>query len=382
MRLPQIFIESRWFQFANQNELLTSLDGRVELAELEEINRLGLLGLPPITSTITLATMFGINAGLVWSFVHRTHKHYRTFQIPKGRHVRLITAPRVALKVIQKWFSYHVEVATQINPHVYGFVRGRSHIDAALMHEDARWCFSVDIRNFFQTTPQALVEEAFRELGYNPASAKLIASLTCLNGYLAQGSPCSPAISNLCFSHMDINLVKISDQYGLRLTRYADDITFSGRGAIPDTLRDDVLELFRDSPWKLADDKERLQPIKGRIKVHGLIVDGRRVRMTKGYRNKIRAYRHVLLRNGPAVNNEAQLRGHVQYARHVERRIQEFYGEVVIDDPVLDKRLEKPIARVEQVNEPLIRAEPKSMSDIGRQGRSLTQRLWSWVTGS
>ena len=191
------------------------------------------------------------------------------------------------------------------------------------MHRRAEWALSVDIENFFQTTPAYLVTKSLVELGYSATAATLMTSLTCYNRALAQGAPSSSTLSNICFGEIDSKLAQLAKHYECRLTRYADDIVFSGRGSMPPSLRGELRSVFEGAPWKLAPEKERVQPIKGRIKVYGLLVNGATVRMTKGYRNKVAAYKHILETRGDNVDNPRALKGHVQYAQHVERKLRE-----------------------------------------------------------
>src|SRR6185369_3289984 len=118
-----------------------------------------------------------------------------------------ITAPRVGLKILQKWLSYHIAKAYTAPAHVYGFVPSRSHIEAAYAHREAAWAYSVDIRDFFVSTPQAHVVDAYHYLGYDLSAANLLAKLSCFGGALPQGAPTSPALSNICFRNQDIALV-------------------------------------------------------------------------------------------------------------------------------------------------------------------------------
>jgi RNA-directed DNA polymerase len=318
MRLPHNLIQSPFFSFSKAEELIGALGIDQADPESASILALSLRGLPPITSRHTLATMLGVNPGLIWSISRRPKRYYRYFEIRSGQKIRKITVPKVALKIIQKWLGYHFSRAFEPSPHVYGFVPGRSHIEAAHAHFGAEWAISVDISSFFQTTPEYLINKSLCKLGYEPESAKLIGSLTCLDGFLAQGSPASPALSNICFAEVDESLAKLSAVYECTLTRYADDIVMSGRGGIPGKLREELKELFAATPWRLAPEKETLQPLKGRIKIYGFIVNGNKVRTTKGYRNKLRAYEHILQTKGEKAINRKIMTGHTQYAKHVE----------------------------------------------------------------
>jgi|HubBroStandDraft_1064217.scaffolds.fasta_scaffold36418_1 RNA-directed DNA polymerase len=322
MRLPPQLLESPFFLFSKVDELLEALGSPRDDAEAVRIRALSARALPPVTSRHVLATMLGLNPGFVWSLANRPDRYYRTFDVPKGRGIRKITAPRVGLKIIQKWFGYHLARAIPSRPHVYGFVPGRSHIGAAQVHAGAEWAISVDIANFFQTTPAALVMKTLRQLEYDGAASELLTSLTCYHGFLAQGAPSSPALSNLCFAETDAALVTLSERHACRITRYADDIVFSGVGTMPASLRDELRLVFKLTPWRLAPEKESVQPLKGRIKIHGLLVNGPHVRTTKGYRNKLRGYEHILRTRGERATDRHVLLGHLQYARHVEAALE------------------------------------------------------------
>jgi hypothetical protein len=141
-----------------------------------------------------------------------------------------------------------------------------------------------------------------------------------LSGGLAQGSPASPVLSNICAGDLDTNLLKIAEKYGCNYTRYADDVTFSGRTVVPAGLIDDVTNAFHASPWELAPGKTTLSVSPARLKVHGLLVNTETPRLTKGYRNKLRAYRH-LAAHGKLTNNLSKVNGHLSYAADVDRRV-------------------------------------------------------------
>lgn len=319
MRLPHSFFHSTFFQFSNLAELSKALEGNVSVPELDEVARLAHLGLPPLSSNLVLAAMLGINPGLVWSFEQKPSKHYRRFEIPKGKGTRVIHAPRVGLKIIQKWLSVQFQLAFAPPSHVFGFVPGKSHVHAAAEHVNATWVYSVDIRDFFQTTPAALVVSCLIALGYSQESAEFISRLTCLEGFLAQGSPSSPVLSNLCFQQFDARIAAIAADSDIRLTRYADDIVFSGAGAFPQALPHAVADIFSmDSPWALADKKTELALSPERLKVHGLLVNGPRVRLTKGYRNRLRSYRQLLATGRVRGEDLRKVRGHVAYGDFVE----------------------------------------------------------------
>lgn len=255
MRPSQPLLASQFFQYKDLATLLKSLSPEITDIERGEIIRLSELGIPPITSRLVLSALLGVNPGLIWSFCHRTAKHYRSFSIKKGSKIREISAPKVALKLTQKWLSIHLHKLYTPPDHSYGFVPGRSHLDAAEIHCSAKWVLSVDIKDFFPSTPQPYVEATLRSFGCSEQTAQLFGQLTCLNGYLAQGAPTSPIISNLCIFQIDKQLQTLASAFNIRLTRYADDIVFSGTSAPPDNLLDQIKSIFQSSPWRLSEKK-------------------------------------------------------------------------------------------------------------------------------
>jgi len=319
MRLPQPQLESVCFLFESPSELIQAIGDECSPDEADEIRRLYELDLPPVTSQESLSVIFGYNPGFVWSLLNRTRKHYRHFEIPKGAGQREIEAPRVALKAIQKWLSYHLQRVWGPNEHVFGFVPGKSHIDAAAKHLSAEWVYSVDIENFFPSIPIDRVREAFRSTGYQTEeSVKILSTLCCLNQHLVQGSPTSPVLSNIVLQNVDQQLASIAAEGNFVFTRYADDIVFSGGGEVPREALTQIKSVVTDDGWTLSARKERLTESPNRLKVHGLLVHGDKLRLTKGYRNRIRAYRH-LLNNGKIREGDLdKIKGHLNYSSQVE----------------------------------------------------------------
>ncbi len=290
------------------------------LRRLHENRMRGLIdrGLPPVVSARCLATLFGYSTKFVNAMAQQNWKYYRVFTIRQGKKRREIQAPKVAIKVIQKWFGYHLAKAITFEDFVCGFVSGKSAPLAAAQHVNARWVYSVDINNFFPSTPNDAVAKSLIQIGYSDRAASLLAGLLCYRRALAQGSPASPVISNLVFNELDQQLKQLAHENNLRFTRYADDIVFSGTDKIPSNLKDQVRALFENTYWKLSADKEYYAEIPNRLKVHGLLVHGDRVRLTKGYRNKIRAYKHLLEKGQIKDEDIKRIKGHIQYAKSID----------------------------------------------------------------
>ena len=320
MRLPHPSNCNLCFLADDAEELLRLMGDEAERGEAKLIRQYFDIGLPPVTSRPAIATMFGYNEGFVRSLLKQQHRHYHKFEIPKGRETRKIFAPRVGLKTIQKWLGTHFQNCWTTHEAVYGFVPGRSHLAAAACHLGSKWVASIDIENFFPSTGIDKVRSAVERLGYNDAFSKdALVKLTCHTNGLAQGSPSSPVISNIVLHEIDIQLAKFASSTGFVYTRYADDLVMSGRNGNPDTAVDKMLKLTMADGWKVAEHKIFVDRAPSRLKVHGLLVHGDRIRLTKGYRNRIRAYRYLLDKNKVRPDDMARLKGHVDFADSVDR---------------------------------------------------------------
>lgn len=320
MRLPHELIDNAAFMFTDADVLLASIGLSKGDLEANLILRYLSVGLPPVTSGPALATMLGLNEGFVWSLENRTRRHYRHFEIPKGRRgMRQIYAPRVGLKIVQTWLAHHFQTIWQHHDNAYGFVRGRSHLHAAAQHLGAEWVVSTDIENFFPSISYDRVRNALQMLGYDDLrSVPLIARLCCLNGALTQGAPTSPVLSNIVLDNLDKKLSSYAATAGYTYTRYADDLVISGRGGEPNRTLNTMKDHLADDGWKIAEHKSSIDKVPRRLKVHGLLVHGEKIRLTKGYRNRIRAYSHLIQKNAVRNDDLDRIKGHLEFARSVD----------------------------------------------------------------
>ena len=89
-----------------------------------DIRELYSKGFPPVVSKLCLAILFGYSSDFIYTLTTEPNKFYRSFSIRKGKKTRQIFAPKVGLKVIQKWFATHLSNVVEFQPHVLGFIKG------------------------------------------------------------------------------------------------------------------------------------------------------------------------------------------------------------------------------------------------------------------
>ena len=288
----------------------------VSAREVEKFLKLSAAGLPPVTSLHSLAILFQYSPRIVVAMALNQRNYYRSFSLTKGAKARRIDAPRVALKLIQTWFGFHLARAVQFGKEIHGFVPGRSAITAAAEHCQSSWVLSLDIKDFFPSVNEAQVVRILRDLGYPANATRLLARLFTLDGRLPQGAPTSPVLANLAFERTDRRLVALAAQHNVRYTRYADDLTFSSQNPWQhNQMRYEIIDVIKDNEWTIAARKTKLTHAPHRLEVLGLAVNGVRPRLSKKMRNQLRLMKY-LLRIG-AHTHEEQLRfgGFLAYAR-------------------------------------------------------------------
>jgi RNA-directed DNA polymerase len=162
---------------------------------------------------------------------------YKTFSIPKKRGgERQILAPITPLKLIQQKLNQVLQAVYHPKQPVHGFIqafgkpsRVKNILTNAKPHVGQRYVFNIDLEDFFTTINFGRVRGMFMAKPYNlnPSVASTLAKICCHNGFLPQGAPTSPTVSNMVCAKLDSDLVKLAKSYKCIYTRYADDITFS-----------------------------------------------------------------------------------------------------------------------------------------------------------
>ncbi len=272
-----------------------------------------------------IAELLGFKASALAYILYKKDEalKYNTFDIPKKHGgVRKISAPSDDLKLIQRrlsdlLISYLNAISSSKilkNSISHGFEPGKSIITNAESHRNRRYVFNVDIKDFFGTINFGRIRGIFikdEDFQLSESVATILAQIACHENALPQGSPCSPAISNLVGHVLDIHLVKLAARTGCYYTRYADDLTFStNTKTFPKRIAEPIdskqhiwipgreLErLVKLGGFELNPKKTRMQYQDSRQEVTGLIVN-RKVNVRSEYRHHVRAMVHRLFTTG------------------------------------------------------------------------------------
>lgn len=217
------------------------------------------------------------------------HKRYKRFEIAKKRGgIREIYAPATSLKIIQQKLNQVLQSVYNAKPSAHGFLPERSIVTNALPHVKKKYVLNLDLKDFFPSINFGRVRGMFMHTPYNRNHevATTLAQICCFNGYLPQGAPTSPIVSNMLCAKLDSQLQKLAKEHRSTYTRYADDITFStSRPKFPTGLAffsgdtgkleigDELKTVIQENGFEINERKNRLQPYSRHQEVTGITVN-------------------------------------------------------------------------------------------------------------
>ena len=294
------------------------------------------------------------------------HYHYRTLSKRFGQ-VRLIEAPKLRLKEIQRQILREILDAIPAHNAAHGFCAGRSIKTFAAGHVATSVVLRMDLRDFFPSISRAQVEAVFRSVGYAESVANVLAGL-CTNcapddiwdgvevpvqqlrsviaryarPHLPQGAPTSPALANLCAYRIDCRLAGLAESAGATYTRYADDLAFSGGDEFRRSAKRFSLHasaIVMDEGFDVNHRKTRIMQSGARQRLAGIVVNAHTNVPRKDY-DRLKAILVNCLRSGPQSQNRDQ---HADFRAHLNGRVA--YVELI--NPPRGKKLRELFRRID-----------------------------------
>lgn len=224
-------------------------------------------------------------------FIHpaRNKNRYKSFSIPKkSGGVRTISAPTMLLKSFLTYTNRILQAFYQAPDYVTGFVPGKSVVDNAERHVGMNYVFNTDLKDFFPSISKSRVWATLKHypFKFNDIIANAIAGMCCtemlIDGkkqwVLPQGSPCSPVLTNIVCRNLDRQLHELANEYNLRYSRYADDITFSSNRNVfqkGGEFQQKLETIITGQNFSINGKKTRVRNKNQRQEVTGLVVSDR-----------------------------------------------------------------------------------------------------------
>jgi hypothetical protein len=206
----------------------------------------------------------------------------------------------------------------------------------------------IDLADFFASVSRARVAALFRRVGYPRRVAAALAGLCTAptpervlaehpragvdlaerflmnarlrDAHLPQGAPTSPALSNLAAWRLDRRLAALAAGFGATMTRYADDLAFSGDQAFGRSLRfffARVGAIALEEGFRVNHRKTRVMRHGRRQALCGVVVNDT-ANLPRRERDRLRATLFNVARFGLESQNRD---GRPDFRRHLEGRV-------------------------------------------------------------
>lgn len=312
------------------------------------------LGLPQLPTPGDLAQWLTLDVGDLDWFAdrHRTnevtddrlrHYHYRWVEKRSGGK-RLIEIPKERLRSLQRHILH--KLLAHVPPHeaAHGFRKGRSALTHARLHVGQAVVIRMDLQDFFSSIAASRVQALFTKLDYPAGVAGAMTRLCTTrtpgavlkgtppslarvlrNRHLPQGSPCSPAIANLCAHRLDMRLTALAAALGARYSRYADDLTFSGGTELAQVFRRlhiQVAAIALEEGFTVNLHKTLCMSQGTRQTVTGIVVNGGTNIARTDY-DTLKAILHNCAKHGVASQERDR---HINFRAHLEGRVAHITG--------------------------------------------------------
>ena len=292
-------------------------------------------GKPLIASSYTLAMAYspwnvkfivGVAIKMLKSKKNVLDDLYTIKNIPKRKGgLRTLHIPSDELKQVQRNLLDHGFSKIKLSESVQGFAKKTSIITNANPHCKKDLVVNIDIDSFFNSCDFKKILSACRRLidkTYCPYGASLLAELCSFNGILPTGSPTSPVLGNIILANADKAISKACLKYNISYTRYADDLTFSGKKNTLSILPF-VKKVLGNLGFRIKEGKTNVYRRGRRQLVTGLVVN-EVPHVPRAIRKKLRAAVHNFTNNGHAhwkgkTLSVSQLKGKVAFLTQVHK---------------------------------------------------------------
>lgn len=222
---------------------------------------------------------------------------------------RKICAPDNETKQKQRELlrSYQEQIGKE-HKTAYGFVKNKNVKDNALIHIGREAIYNIDLKDFFDSINREMLLTYCKK---NNLSEDLLKDIDTFvlpkEKHLPQGAPSSPFLANIYCRPLDKKLYTLAKKNKIMYTRYADDITFSGKREDILKIKNDIKNIIYSYSLKINKKKETLYYKTNRKFVTGVNVSDHLSISRKQY-NKFRA--DIYRTNKAIENNEITYENH------------------------------------------------------------------------
>lgn len=276
-----------------------------------------------ICSLRYLEFQLGVNRDLLREVAAKAGSYYRPFPKRKGGKIRWIDNPIDPLKYVQHRINRWLLSDLKLPNHIHGGVRGCSPVTNASIHTQTACVVTLDIGKCFPSITNDQVFYVWNSLlGYSPTISRLLTQLTTFEGHLPQGAPTSTSLANLVLMVPDEKYQTLSQRLGLRMTRFVDDIAFSGDHSR--LVINSVVDVLHHAGFRAPHRKIKVMPRSMPQVVTGLSVNNKAITVPRRKRSDIRAAIHQInhfpIQSPKRAQALSSILGRIAYIESVTKR--------------------------------------------------------------
>ena len=228
-------------------------------------------------------------------------EHYSMFSIRKRNgQARRIHNPDAYLRLVQYRLLRNLLDKVPIPDYIYAFEAQRSIPDMSKRHTNKRVVVSVDIKDYFHSITQRMVESLMIRIGLGASAARTVSEICTYKAYVPQGALTSPKLSNLVTAlTFGPEIKEFCDKNGFTLTVYADDLTLSSESPTA-PVREALIfitTVLAKYGFRVNRSKTKVMTRKTRQYVCGVVVNDK-PNLVKKERQRLRAIVHNIGKNG------------------------------------------------------------------------------------
>ena len=254
-----------------------------------------------IVSIPHLERILGYKISEINNIIDNRDKYYYAFYLtkiddegnPKKENGKIkkrkIQPSKNELRNIQDIIQTKIFSKIKLQSSIMGGVKGISNIDHAKVHKARKYRFQTDIKKCFPSISSKMIFNSLRSKGFSKKVANILTQL-CIHtssenpnkSYLPQGNPTSPFLANLVMEKIFHRLDWL-DEYGIILTTWLDDWTFSSNSDFEDKIPR-IIKTINYSGVKIARKKTSYRVNKSVIT--GVVVGMSTMKVTEKFRKK------------------------------------------------------------------------------------------------
>ncbi len=317
--------------------------------------------LPVIFSVHHLCLLAGVNVQSILKLCHSSRAgSYKRFKLKKKKGgYRVIQTPTEELKYLQRWILSNILEKQSSHSSSKGFDKSSSIKINAETHLGQESILKLDLLRFFDSISEKQIYRVFRGLGYHGNVAVSMAKICTIvpsgsfinsfkkeeqglkqyilnhgTGILPQGAPTSPKLSNIFCYQLDNRLTKFASKNGLKYSRYADDLTFSGNCEKISIVKKAIVKIIKDEKLYVNHGKTKILKRGSPFFVTGLSVNNSIVKIPSRRKKDIEHHiyhclnsveKHIVTAKIKKRNFKDWLFGNIAFVYSVEKETGERY---------------------------------------------------------